>query len=393
MTPCLCHTDYRIAQYVNGMLSIIWFAMQINTQSGYLILQGHDMKLFTKPHKLVSAIQKTAIRRLLSIPKPIMSKITGKPIVIDGQTFNVPLRLLLKLLALSPKKTRLKSLRAEIDEQAAWLAQPSHPDIIIDDFAMTIDNDVIRLRRYRHPKTTGIQPALIYYHGGGYVVGSITSHDTPCQHLAADGQCTVISVDYRLAPEYPFPTPINDGIAAFRHIATHADKFEVDIERLAVGGDSAGANLATVVAQQTKHDQISPMLQLLWVPWVDMSRERPSYDLFGEGFFLDRAQARWYLDHYLSDETDKVNPLASPIFAELKDVAPAVIFVAGFDVLRDEGIEYAHKLKKAGVDTELIIYESLPHPFFNMAGEINDATTAFANATTILRERMDTTTK
>ncbi len=338
--------------------------------------------------KFASMVQKTAVSRLVAMPNPVMRKLTGKPIVIDNQTFNMPLQLLLKLLALSPKKTKIEDIRAEIDEQAGWLAQPHHPNVIIDEFDIAVTDGNIRLRRYRHREAGSKQPALVYYHGGGYVVGSLTSHDTPCQHLAIDGKCTVISVDYRLAPEYPFPTPVNDGIAAFRYIATHADIFDIDPTHLAVGGDSAGANLATVVAQQTKLDAHSPVLQLLWVPWVDMSTERPSYDLFGDGFFLDRSQAHWYLDHYINNEADKINPLVSPLFGELNDVAPAVILVAGFDVLRDEGIEYAQNLKEAGVDTELKIYESLPHPFFNMAGEIEDAKVAFADATKILRARL-----
>ncbi len=342
---------------------------------------------------LASTIQKVAVTRLVNIPKPIMRKISGKPMVIDGQTFNLPLQLVLKLLAISPKKTAIDDIRAEIDEQGAWLAQAQHADIITDEFQVAVTGGSIRLRRYRHRDAAGQQSALVYYHGGGYVVGSLTSHDTPCQHLAIDGQCTVISVEYRLAPEHPFPIPVNDGIAAFRYIASHPDEFGVDPKRLAVGGDSAGGNLAAVVAQQTKFDQNSPILQLLWAPWVDMSTERQSYDLFGEGFFLDRSQARWYISHYINNENDRVNPIASPLFGDVSGVAPAIIMVAGFDVLRDEGIEYAQKLKDAGVDTELKIYETLPHPFFNMAGEIDDAKVAFAESTKILRDRLSNASK
>lgn len=335
---------------------------------------------------LALTVQKVVVTRLVNIPKPIMRKLAGKPIIIDGQTFNLPLQLVIKLLAISPKKMAIEDIRAEIDEQGAWLAQAHHPDIITDEFQVAVTGGSIRLRRYRHRDAAGQQPALVYYHGGGYVVGSLTSHDTPCEHLAIDGKCTVISVDYRLAPEHPYPTPVNDGIAAFRYIASHPDEFGVDAKRLAVGGDSAGGNLAAVVAQQTKSDQHSPMLQLLWAPWVDMSTERKSYDLFGDGFFLDRSQARWYISHYINNEADKVNPLVSPLFGDVSGVAPAVILVAGFDVLRDEGIEYAQKLKDAGVDTELKKYETLPHPFLNMAGEIDDAKVAFAEATKTLRE-------
>lgn len=274
-----------------------------------------------------------------------------------------------------------------MDRQSPWLSQPENQDIITDEFKLDVsDGDSIRLRRYRHQNAgKNNQPALVFYHGGGYVGGSLESHDLLCQHLAADGQCTVIAVDYRRAPEHPFPTPINDGLAAYRYIASHADKFGIDATRLAVGGDSAGGNLAAVVAQQTKDEAHSPKLQLLWVPWVDMSRERASYELFATGFFLERAKMRWFTEHYIDDEADKTNPMASPIFGDVKGVAPTVILVAGFDPLRDEGIAYADKLKEAGVKTELTVYETLPHLFPLFAGEIKEAKVAFEAAVGALR--------
>lgn len=198
--------------------------------------------------------------------------------------------------------------------------------------------------------------------------------------------CTVIAVDYRLAPEHPFPTPVNDGLTAYRYIANKADKFGVDASRLAVGGDSAGGNLAAVVAQQTKDDAHAPKLQMLWVPWVDMSREYESYELFATGFFLERAKMRWFIAQYIGDKADTTDPLASPVFGDISGVAPAVIMVGGFDPLRDEGIAYAEKLKDAGVETKLKVYESMPHLFLMFAGEIRDAKVAFDEATRALRE-------
>ena len=164
---------------------------------------------------LSSTVQKVAISRLVNMPKPLVRKLAGKQIVIEGQSLDRALQLVLRLLAIPAKKTTIEDRRAEIDEQGAWLAQPQHPDVIIDEFWIGVDDGTdsqIRLRRYRHREAKDQQPALVYYHGGGYVLGSITSHDTPCQHLAIDGKCTVISVDYRLAPEHPFPVPVNDGI-------------------------------------------------------------------------------------------------------------------------------------------------------------------------------------
>ena len=346
------------------------------------------IKNHPKLKKLALKAQSVIAKRVVRLPAPILRKIAGKPIVIDGQTLDLPIQVVLKLLSAPPNHlASVARTRRDIDEQGPLLAQSNHKDIVANDFKLQVpDGDSISLRRYRRRKSKdNNQPALVFYHGGGYVAGSIESHDTVCQHLAADGNCTVISVDYRLAPEHPFPTPVNDGLAAYRHIANNADKFGIDVTRLAVGGDSAGGNLAAVVAQQTKDDTYPPKLQLLWVPWVDMSRERESCKLFATGFFLERTKMRWFTDHYLADKTARTNPIASPLFGNLEGVAPAVILVGGFDPLRDEGIEYANKLKEAGIETELKVYETMPHIFINVAGAIENAKVAFDDATRALR--------
>lgn len=347
------------------------------------------IKNHPKLKKLTSKAQKTIVRRLVHLPKPILRKIAGKPIVIDGQTLDVSVQVILKLFGPPPNHlASVASTRRQIDAQGPLLAQSEHTDIVSDDFKLAVSSgDSITLRRYRNRNVKdNNQPALVFYHGGGYVAGSLESHDLVCQHLAADGNCTVIAVDYRLAPEHPFPTPVNDGLAAYRYIASHADIFGIVASRLAVGGDSAGGNLAAVVAQQTKNDAHPPKLQLLWVPWVDMSREYKSYELFATGFFLERAKMRWFKAQYIGDKADTTDPLASPIFGDVSGVAPAVIMVGGFDPLRDEGIAYADKLKEAGVKTELKVYEGMPHLFLMFAGEIADAEVAFDDATRALRD-------
>lgn len=338
--------------------------------------------------KLAFRAQKVIVKKIVHLPKPILRKIAGKPIVIDGQTLDVSVQLILKLFGPPPNQlASVASTRRQIDAQGPLLAQSAHKDIIVDDFSLDVSGgDSITLRRYRYRKVKdNDQSALVFFHGGGYVAGSLESHDLVCQHLAADGNCTVIAVDYRLAPEHSFPTPINDGLAAYRYIANNADKFGIDASRLAVGGDSAGANLAAVVAQQTKDDTYPPKLQLLWVPWVDMSREYRSYELFATGFFLERVKMRWFQEQYIDDKADTKDPMASPIFGDLEGVAPAVILVGGFDPLRDEGVAYADTLKDAGIKTKLKVYETMPHLFLMFAGEIEDAKVAFENATRALR--------
>lgn len=333
-------------------------------------------------------IQRAIVRKLVKLPDSVLGKIAGKPIVIDGNRFNVPLQALLKLFAPPPNHlASVAETRAEFDEQGAWLSQDPNPDIRKTDHQIPVSNGNIQIRVYRPKHHDGkILPVLVFYHGGGYAAGSLKSHDLPCQAIAYDADCAVIAVAYRLAPEYPFPTPVNDGIEAFRHIARHADNFGINPTRVAVGGDSAGGNLAAVVAQQTKNDNIAPIAQLLWVPWLDMSDERESYEKFATGFFLERAKMRWYTDLYLTDEKDKTNPLASPIYGDTVGVAPALVMVGGFDPLRDEGIEYANKMQDDGVDVTLIVVKSMPHVFINVAGGIKDAQVAFKQATDFLRK-------
>lgn len=345
--------------------------------------------------KLTLPIQRILVKKLVKLPPAMMTKIVGKPLIIDDQTLNLPLQLLLKLF--SPPPNHLASVdetRAEFDEQGAWLSQPSSRDVAIKDIRIDADDrEQITIRTYKPLKKRLLGkkvdknlPCLVFYHGGGYVAGSLKSHDTVCQHLALQADCAVIAVDYRLAPEHPFPTPVNDGLAAFRYVAHHAKELGIDQKRIGVGGDSAGGNLAAVVAQQTKNDTIKPIVQMLWVPWVDMSRERASYELFATGLFLERAKMRWYTEQYLQDSQHKTNPLASPIFGDTTGVCPAYVWVAGFDPLRDEGVDYANKLTADGVPTTLKVYQTLPHPFINIAGQIDDAKVAFDEAVQALRQ-------
>lgn len=338
------------------------------------------------------ALQRFLVKRLVKMPESLMRPLAGETVRIDGQTLNLPLQLLLKWF--SPPPGHLASVeetRAEFDEQGAWLSQEDSDQIEKQDFPMDVDGGRIMLRRYRPKNKTGKLPVLVFYHGGGYVGGSLKSHDAPCQHLALQADCAVIAVDYRRAPEHPFPVPVNDGIAAFRHIAANADLYGIDETRMAVGGDSAGGNLAAVVAQQTKRDTVRPMFQMLWVPWVDMSFERPSYAHFAEGLFLERAKMRWYTQHYLQG-ADPTDPLASPILGDTEGVAPARVMAAGFDPLRDEGIEYAQKMQNSGVVVDLQVHRTLPHPFINIAGSIGDAAAAFDEAAAALKQAFYPTT-
>lgn len=212
----------------------------------------------------------------------------------------------------------------------------------------------------------GPPPIVVFFHGGGWVVGSIQSHDNVTRFLCREGGVAVLSVDYRLAPEHPFPAAVEDVVAAVRWARANGRRHGYDGARLAVAGDSAGGNLSAVACQQLRGTPDMPDLQVLIVPAVDFSRRRESRNTYGEGYFLTDAQMTWYENHYLGPDTDRTDPRASPLLAEdLTGLPPAYIAVAGFDPLRDEGEEYAAALAAAGVPTTLRRHTHFVHPFIN----------------------------
>ena len=297
------------------------------------------------------------------------------------------LRALLDQLALMPVPT------PEEDTPAAGRAMyvgmrdavsGPQPDIgVLRDITLDGAAGPVKARVYDSVDSAN-RPCLIYFHGGGFVIGDLDSHDTLCRQLALDGGFRVIAVDYRLAPEHPFPAAPDDCIAATKSIVANASKLGVDASRLAVAGDSAGGNLATVVARhaaQTGGPKIA--LQLLIYPVTEMVRDQGSRTEFADGYFLTKARMDWFDNHYTGGKPvvdERLNPLNHDV---PKGLAPAYVVTAGFDPLRDEGREYADKLKAAGVPTTYIDYGDQIHGFFNMpavSGVSRKAITDAANA-------------
>lgn len=224
------------------------------------------------------------------------------------------------------------------------------------------------------------QPALVYFHGGGWVIGDLDSHDQICRALANAARRIVVAVDYRLAPENKFPAAVEDALAATRWIAEHAAELGVDPGRLVVGGDSAGGNLAAVVALTARHDPRLPIgAQLLIYPGTDMSRERASHRRHAEQLPLTRSAMQWFLGHYLADARDREDWRASPLRAgDFHGLAPALVITAGFDPLCDEGDAYAEALKGAGVGVTHARFAGQIHGFLSMGRFIDDAGRAIA---------------
>jgi len=245
----------------------------------------------------------------------------------------------------------------------------------------------LHFRRYRPlGSAAGPLPTLIYYHGGGFVIGNIETHDSTCRRLANKSRCQVISIDYRLAPEHPFPAPIDDGIAAFRHIRDHADSFGVDRAHLAVGGDSAGGAMAAVTCQAMRGaGEQAPAFQMLIYPATDSSRQSASRTAFAEGYFLTKSLIDWFWKAYVPGGVDLADLRLSPLLAkDFKGLPPAFVLTAGFDPLRDEGRAYADRLIDAGIKTTYVNYPGTIHGFFTLTRFLHQGLKANDEAAAVL---------
>jgi acetyl esterase len=251
----------------------------------------------------------------------------------------------------------------------------------------------LRLYRGMDAPTGGAQPALIYFHGGGWVLGDIESHDGVCRDIANAAKCTVISVDYRLAPEHKFPAAAVDSIAAAEWIWNNAADLGIDRTRLAVGGDSAGGNLSAVVALHARDTAGAPKLKLqaLIYPSTDMTSVYPSYETHAEQLPLTRVTMDWFVGLYLNNrETDALHWHASPLQSKkLAGVAPAFVITAGMDPLRDEGEAFAAKLKEADVPVTLKRFEGQIHGFISMGRIIDDAHVAVRDVAAELKKAFE----
>lgn len=275
--------------------------------------------------------------------------------------------------------------------------QPPPPEMArVDDLVADAGHGKIPLRHFRpksHPENELI-PALVYYHGGGWVIGDIDTHDVTCRQLAEASGCAVVSVNYRKAPEHRFPAAIDDAYAIAAWLAANGGSLRIDGHRLAVGGDSAGGNLAAAVALMARdalkagRNAPSIRFQLLIYPATDMTMTHESLDRFGEGYLLTRAAMEWFIDHYMTG-ADKRDPRASPLLAgSLENLPPAYVITAGFDPLRDEGFAYARRLAEAGNSVEYVEYGGMVHGFIGMGGVVATANRAIAAAGAALKQAL-----
>ncbi len=273
---------------------------------------------------------------------------------------------------LSPKDAR------QLFRETRPASTPTPPRIgMVRDLTADGPLGPIPLRVYRPAGVPASTPlaVLVFFHGGGWVIGDLETHDVLCRQLTAGSGVSVVSVDYRLAPEHKFPAAVDDAWAATRWVVAHAGELAVDASRLAVGGDSAGGNLAAVVALLAR-DKGAPAIavQVLIYPVTDLVGETRSYRDFAEGYLLTREGMRWFIAHYLTAEAEAADWRASPIRAQsLAGLPAALIVTAGFDPLRDEGEAYAERLRDAGVRVDSVCYGGMIHGFVPMGRLLDTA--------------------
>ncbi len=322
-----------------------------------------------------------------------MRRLIGPPPRLDGQELAPDIQMMLALakwtgeISLVEGRT-VEQAREENREGARVVTGPPRPMARVESVAIPGPGGEMPARLYvalGAPQPP--QPLLVYYHGGGWVVGDLETHDGLCRFLAEHSGCRVLSVDYRLAPEHPFPAPVEDAVAAFAWAHANAAELGADPERIAVGGDSAGGNLSTALClQQRDSGGPLPAMQMLLYPVTDVVGGQQSRDTFAEGFLLTRDDMEWFENHYIPDGIDDDEPRASMMRApDVSGLPPAYVATAGFDPLRDEGEIYAARMREAGVQVVLQRHPGLIHGFANLTPICPSAHTAMLEVTGALR--------
>ncbi len=333
---------------------------------GYLATVNSSERLLATRHHL----ERLSLRGAMALPAPVQRLLTGRRVVRDGQTLAADLQVMLLMQKLArepgPETLPVAEGRRAVLRQSAIVGGAQPVGAARD---LSVADRRARLYVPSGDRARSPGPLLVFFHGGGWVYGDLDSHDAPCRFLAERAGVRVLSVDYRLAPEHPFPAAYDDCLAAFRWVVDNVDQLGADPDRLAVGGDSAGGCLAATTALAAAEDGLPLASQLLVYPGTDMRGGTESREMFGEGFYLTTEFIDLARSLYTPDRSTHDDPQVSPLLAKVPDgLAPAYVVTAGFDPLRDEGEAYARKLADAGVEVELRRFPDQVHGFLNLVG-------------------------
>jgi acetyl esterase len=324
---------------------------------------------------LASRLEIAGARAIGALPAGAKRRIAGAPVRRDGLELDLDTQVLLKLAERNPPPPAANrtpaGAREELLHSVNVVAGPTIAVASVHETTVAGAGGPLRARLYvpGEAQHASAAPLIVYYHGGGWVVGDLDTHDQPCRLLANASGARVLSVDYRLAPEHRFPAPVQDALAAFYDAVSSAERLGADPARIAVAGDSAGAHLAAVTAQLAAAAPGGPVpaFQLLIYPVTDLVEVAQSRITFAEGFLLTKESMDWYEEQFLGPDGDRRDPRASPLLAaDLSGVAPALVVTAGFDPLRDEGEAYAARLRAAGVRTILRRHPGYVHGFIHV---------------------------
>ncbi|WP_323791698.1 alpha/beta hydrolase [Nocardioides sp.] len=318
---------------------------------------------------LSDSIEALALRITMGLPEGVQRRLGGTPIVLDGQTLAAETQLMLRLkqVAKLPSAEELPIPEGrEVIAHESKMAGGAQPIGAVRDLPV----GDLPARLYV-PTTAAPEPGplLVFFHGGGFMYGDLDSHDATCRVLAERAGVRVLAIDYRLAPEHPFPAAHDDALTAYRWVVKHAASIGADPQRLAVGGDSAGGNLAAATAIAAAQEGLPLAFQLLVYPSVNVERATRSLELFSQGFYLTAGFMDLATDSYTPDLADRDDIRVSPLLHDVPaGLAPAYVCTAGFDPLRDEGEAYARALEDAGVSVVMHRFPDLIHGFFNIVG-------------------------
>lgn len=351
--------------------------------------------------RLPPVLEHRLLKAVCGLPPPVLRRLFGRPPQLDGQTLADDVHALVRIAALArgdslAEGAEVATARAQRRQEASIVAErPTIPMARVEDLEVPGPAGALGARLYvpfplppgrGAEEATSPPPLLVYLHGGGWVIGDLETHDSPCRFLAGHAGAQVLAIDYRRAPEDPFPAAADDAFAAYRWASENAGRLGTEPGRIAVGGDSAGANLAAVASLLAREEKTPmPAMQLLIYPVTVAGEELPSRRTFREGFILTRRDMDYFEDRYLPPGTDRRDPRVSILRAEeLSGLPPAYIATAGFDPLRDEGEAYAQRLREAGVPVALRRHPGLVHTFANLTAICPSARDAMIEAATAL---------
>ncbi len=323
------------------------------------------------------------------IPENWFTIISGGTDIKEGRTLHPQFQILIQFLQLLPRfdNGSIQNARQLMTILSSIITKDSYKMRFVKNLTITGHDQEIPIRAYIPKNIIKPAPVLIYYHGGGWTFGDLDTHDGVCRMIAHEGRCVVVAVDYRLAPENKYPAAIEDAYAVYLWARWHAAQIDGNPLQIAVGGDNAGATLATQVCYQAKQENLSlPCFQMLLYPITDLRLSTRSYEVFREGLPVTQSMMQWFVQNYLSDASDAATPEISPLLIkDLQGLPPALVTTAGFDPVHDEGALYAQRLKAADVPVTYKSYDSFPHAYIHFTDVIPAVRAALLESISDLR--------